>query len=60
LVRRQSPWSAGDQWAWYILDVVDGVVAHFTLNSGRPGEVREFGEEAVDWCAGTDNLDAGS
>jgi hypothetical protein len=28
--------------------VVDGVVAHFTLNSGRPGEVQEFGEEAVD------------
>jgi hypothetical protein len=40
--------------------VVHGVVAHFGLNSGRPGEVQEFGEEAVDRCADTDGLDAGS
>jgi hypothetical protein len=45
------------------MDVVDGVVvhfAHFALNSGRPGEVREFGKEAVDCSADTDGLDAGS
>jgi hypothetical protein len=40
--------------------VVEGVVAHFALNSDRPCEVREFDEEAVDRCAGTDGLDAGS
>jgi hypothetical protein len=40
--------------------VVDGIVAHFALNSGRPCEVREFSEEAVDRCADTDGLEAGS
>jgi hypothetical protein len=32
---------------------------HFALDSGWAGEVREFGEEAVDRCAATDGLDAG-
>jgi hypothetical protein len=32
-------------------------MAHFTLNSGRPSEVQEFSEEAVDRCAATDGLD---
>jgi hypothetical protein len=40
--------------------VVEGVVAHFALNSGGPSEIRDFGEEAVDRCAATDGLDAGS
>jgi hypothetical protein len=39
---------------------MDGVVAHCALNSGRPGEVSEFGEEAVDRYDDTDGLDAGS
>jgi hypothetical protein len=39
--------------------MVDGVVAHFALNSGGSSEVLEFGEEAVDRRAATDGLDAG-
>jgi hypothetical protein len=57
-VRWQSPWSAGDRWARYSPDVMDSVVAHFTLDSGWASEVWEFGEEAVDQCAASDGLDA--
>jgi hypothetical protein len=38
--------------------VVDGIVAHFSLNFGRSSEVREFGED-LDLRAATDGLDAG-
>jgi hypothetical protein len=37
---------------------MDGVVAHLALNSGWAGEVREFGEKAVDRCAVADGLHA--
>jgi hypothetical protein len=40
--------------------MIDSVVAHFALDSSLAGEVREFGEEAVDRCAATDSLDAGN
>jgi hypothetical protein len=40
--------------------MMDSVVAHFALDSGWAGEVREFGEEAVERCATTDGLDAGN
>jgi hypothetical protein len=39
--------------------VVDGVVAHFALDSGWTSKVREFGEKAVDRCAVADGLDSG-
>jgi hypothetical protein len=38
---------------------MDGVVAHFALDSGGVRGVREFGEEPVDRCAAADGLDAG-
>jgi hypothetical protein len=38
---------------------MEGVVAHFALDSGWAREVREFGEETVHWCAASDDLDAG-
>lgn len=37
---------------------MDGVVAHLALDSGGAGEVREFGEEAVERRAGIDGLDS--
>jgi hypothetical protein len=40
--------------------VVDGVVAHFEMDTGGLSKVREFGEETVDRCAATDALDAGN
>jgi hypothetical protein len=45
--------------ARYSPDVVDSIMADFALDSGWRSEVREFGEEAVDWCAASDGLDAG-
>jgi hypothetical protein len=39
--------------------MMDSVVTHFALDSGWAGEVREFGEEAVDRGAATEGLDAG-
>jgi hypothetical protein len=38
--------------------MMDSVVTHFALDFGWAGEVRKFGEEAVDRCAATDGLDA--
>jgi hypothetical protein len=58
-IRCQSPWSAGDQWARYIPDVVDSIIADFALDSGWASEVREFGEDAVDRCTTNDGADAG-
>jgi hypothetical protein len=40
--------------------MMDRVVAHFPVDSGWAGEVRDFGEEAVDRWAATDGLDAGN
>jgi hypothetical protein len=40
--------------------MVDGVVAHFAMDSGGLTKIRELGEEAVDRCAATDGLDAGN
>jgi hypothetical protein len=57
-VRCQSPWSAGDRWAWYGPDVMNSVVAHFALDSDLESEGWEFGEEVVDRCAVTDDLHA--
>jgi hypothetical protein len=37
---------------------MDSVVAYFALDFGWASEVREFGEEAVDWCAVIDGLHA--
>jgi hypothetical protein len=51
--------SSGDRWDWYSPDVMDGVVAHFALDSGGASDVREFGEKVVDRCTATDGLDAG-
>jgi hypothetical protein len=58
-VRCQSPRSAGDWWARSSPDVVDRVVADFSLYSGGASEVRELGEETVDRCVANDGLNAG-
>jgi hypothetical protein len=34
-------------------------MADFALDFGWAGEVREFGEDALDRCAASDGLDAG-
>jgi hypothetical protein len=57
-ISSQSSWSESDWWAWYSPDVRDGVVAHLALDSGRPSEIREFGEKTVDLCAASVGLDA--
>jgi hypothetical protein len=57
-VRCQSPRSAGGGWAWYRPDMVNSAVAHFTLDSGWAGELRELSEEAVDRSAASDCLHA--
>jgi hypothetical protein len=58
-IRCQSPWSASDRWARYSPDVIDSIMADFAMDSGWAGEVREFGDVAVDRCAPSDGLDAG-
>jgi hypothetical protein len=37
--------------------MVDGVVAHFALDSGGACEVWQFGKKAVDLCAAADGPD---
>jgi hypothetical protein len=39
--------------------VVEGIVAHFLLNSSGVSEVQKLGEEGVDRCTATDDFDAG-
>jgi hypothetical protein len=55
-IRCQSPWSAGDRWASYSPDVVDSIMADFSLDSGLASQFREFCEEAFDRCAASDGL----
>jgi hypothetical protein len=43
-VRCQSTWSAGGRWALCSPDVVDRVVANFSLNSSGASEVWKLGE----------------
>jgi hypothetical protein len=54
----QSPLSAGDRWAWSSPDVVESGVVDFALDSGWASEVQELCEEAIDWCAANDGLNA--
>jgi hypothetical protein len=42
--------------AWYRPDLVNGAEAHFALDSGWAGELRELSEEAVDRSAASDDL----
>jgi hypothetical protein len=56
--RTFPPWSAGDRWARYHPDMMNGTVAHLALDVGWAGELRELNEETVDRSAASDGLHA--
>jgi hypothetical protein len=50
--------SAGEWWKWCSPDVVDGVMAHFSLYSSGASEVQKLGAEDVYRCTTTNDFDA--